>query len=319
MIRRARIRLTLLFIAMFAVVLGVFSIVFYAAFLVVLQPDLDTSPDLTNAQAAQAAYDAVISRIGLSLLVADAVAVAIVGVAAWILARRTLEPIRDAHLRQQRFVADASHETRNPLAAIKTTTSTALDRERSPEELVAALRSVDGSVDRLIRLTSDLLVLARSNDPLSRSERQPSDLSVIVSEALQDGDARIDPGRLRTTLEPDLPVGVDPGEVERIVRNLVDNAVRYAGDDAKIAVRTWRTDHAACVEVADDGPGIPADDLPRIFEPFYRSRASRGAQDGVGLGLAIARDLAVRNDGDLTVVSTPGMGATFRLSFPRLR
>jgi len=318
-VRRARIRLTLLFIAVFAVVLVTFSLVFYAAFTVVLQPDFDIDPVLTNIQAAEVAYSAVMERIGLSLIVADAVAIVVVGVVAWLLARRTLEPVREAHQRQQRFVADASHETRNPLAIIKATTGAALSGDRSPEELRAALESVDVAVDRLIRLTGDLLVLARTNDPLAPADRVPSDLSVIVSESLIDriegnGHVAID-----RNLQPDLPVAVDPGEIERIVRNLVDNAVRYGGSAGRVKVRTWAQDGEATLEVRDDGPGIAPDELDRIFEPFYRSAGTARDRDGTGLGLSIASDLAERNGGRLSVTSKPGNGAIFRLSLPRLR
>jgi signal transduction histidine kinase len=319
MVRRARIRLTLLFVAMFAVVLGFFSVVFYVAFAIVLQPDFDLDPDLTNAQVAEATYAATIGRIGISVAIADAAAVLIVAIAAWVLARRTLEPIRDAHLRQQRFVADASHETRNPLAAIKATTEAALGPNRSPEELRAALETVDATADRLIRLTGDLLVLARSNDPLAPSTREPSDLSVVVAEALAELTPIGRSGAIVPALQPDVPVLIDPEEIRRIARNLVENALRYGGDEVSVVVRTWTSDGDACLEVRDDGPGIKPADLTRIFDPFYRSATRDRDAHGIGLGLAIAQDLAARNGGRLTVASVPGSGATFRLILPRLR
>jgi len=317
-VRRARIRLTLVFLATFAIVLGVFSLVFYAAFAFVLQPDFDISPDLTSSQVAEATYNAVIDRIGVGLLIADAIAVVLVGGVAWLLAGRSLEPIRDAHLRQQRFVADASHETRNPLTAIKTTTSAALDGDRSPAELREALEVVDASVDRLIRLTGDLLLLARSNDPLAPAVRERADLSVIASEAVETADGGGRSPTIALSLEPDLPVEVDSDEIERLVRNLLDNAARYAGTAATVRLRTWSADGEVHLEVADDWPGIPAADLGRIFDPFYRGGAQSRDRNGTGLGLAIARDLARRNGGDLTVASSPGSGAAFRLSVPRV-
>jgi signal transduction histidine kinase len=305
---------------MFTVVLVVFSLVFYTAFAIVLQPDFDVGPELTSGQAAEAAYSAAIGRIAASLVVANVAAVVVVGVVAWVLAKRALEPVLEAHLRQQRFVADASHETRNPLAAIKATTGAALDRARSPDELRSALQTVDASVDQLIRLTGDLLMLARSNDPLTPSERRPSDLSVIVSEALDSTTgAAMSSAEIDTSLEPDLPVMVDPDEVGRIIRNLLENAVRHGGDGVRITLRTWRGDGEANLEVRDDGPGIAAADIDRIFDPFYRPRDRPRDRDGAGLGLAIAKDLARRNDGRLSVVSGPGAGASFRLAFPRLR
>ena len=317
-VRRARIRLTLLFVAMFALVLGVFSTVFYVAFSFVLQPDFDIGPELTNAQVADAAYAAAIAQIGASLLIANAVAVLVVGVAAWVLARRILEPIRDAHLRQQRFVADASHETLNPLAAIKSMSSASLEGARSPDELRQALRSIDESVDRLIRLTGDLLVLARSNDPLAPTQAERADLSVIASETLEIAGPARATQVVRVTLEPDLPVMVDPAEIARVTRNLFENAVRYGGDEAVIELRTWSTDDSVALDVSDDGPGIAAADVERIFEPFYRADNQARDQAGTGLGLAIARDLARRNGGELVASSSPGTGARFRLTLPRL-
>ncbi len=319
-VRRARIRLTLLFVAMFSVVLVVFSVVFYAAFAIVLQPDFEVVPELTSGQAAEAAYNAAIDRIAASLVVADAVAVLAVGIVAWVLARRTLEPVLEAHLRQQRFVADASHETKNPLAAIKATTGAALGGDRSPGELRSALEVVDATVDQLIRLTGDLLLLARSNDPLTPSERRPSDLSVIASEALGSMAGAATSGAvIETSFEPDLPVLVDPDEVGRIVRNLLENAVRHGGDGVQITLRTWHGDGESNLEVRDNGPGIAAADIDRIFDPFYRPRDRPRDRDGAGLGLSIAHDLARRNDGRLSVVSSPDAGASFRLTVPRLR
>lgn len=318
-VRRARVRLTILFVAVFATVLIVFSVIFYIAFAIVLQPAFDVAPELTSRQAAEAAYGVAIERIGISLVVADVIAVVVVGLVASLLARRTLEPIREAHLRQQRFVADASHETRNPLAAIKATTGAALGGARSPEQLRMALESVDATADRLIRLTGDLLVLARTNDPLAPVNRVPSDLSVIVSEALDERPTGPGVPPIERKLEPDLPVAVDPGEIDRIVRNLVDNAVHYGGATGPVVVRTWHHDGVANVEVRDRGPGIAAAELERIFDPFYRAGGQRRDRGGVGLGLSIARDLAERNGGQLTVASRPGSGASFRLSLPRLR
>ena len=319
-VRRARVRLTLLFVAMFSIVLVVFSVVFYAAFAVVLLPDFDMVPEVTTGQAAQAAYNTAIDRIGASLVVADAIAVVVVGLVAWVLARRTLEPVLEAHLRQQRFVADASHETRNPLAAIKATTGAALDGDRTPDELRAALVTVDASVDRLTRLTSDLLLLARSNDPLTPLRREASDLSVIASEALASvAGPATSTAAIETDLEPDLPVMVDPDEIGRIVRNLLENAVHHGGEGVHITIRTWRGDGEAHLEVRDDGPGIAEAEIDRIFDPFYRPQHRQREWDGAGLGLSIAQDLARRNDGRLSVVSNPGAGASFRLTLARLK
>ena len=119
MFRRARVRLTVLYIALFALTLGVFSLVFYVGFATVLAPAFDLAPDLSSEQVAQVAYQTTLERVGLALIAADVIVVALVALLAWALADRTLRPIREAHARQRRFVADASHEIRTPLAAIR--------------------------------------------------------------------------------------------------------------------------------------------------------------------------------------------------------
>lgn len=321
MFRRARIRLTVLYIGLFALVLGVFSLVFYVGFASVLAPTFDLAPELSNEQVAEAAYQATLERIGLALIAADLVVVALVGVAAWVLAARTLRPIREAHARQRRFVADASHEMRTPLAAIRSSAEGALAAPTSTEELRGALTVVASSADRLTRITNDLLLLARTEElPGDRSE--PIDLSVTVAETVEAfASAHPELPRTRMVLGADLRISADPDEIGRIVANLIDNALRHGrGPSAQPArVVTRAADREVLVEVSDEGPGIAAADLERIFEPFHRIHSDAGGPEGSGLGLAIARSLAQRNGGRLTALSQPGSGATFRLSLPRFR
>lgn len=321
MFGRARWRLTLLYIALFAIVLGVFSAVFYVAFATVLAPNFDIAPELSNEQVAAAAYQVTIERIGVALVVAYVVMVALVGLAAWGLASRTLRPIRDAHLRQRRFVADASHEVRTPLAAIRATAEEAMSREATAESLQAALAGIVASAERLSRLTNDLLLLAKTDERLiDRRPPETIDLAVLTAEAVEEF-AGANPGapRPKLGLRADLLVSADPDDVRRIILNLLDNAVRYGAPDNRVLIATLRTERDAVVEVKDAGPGIAATDLERIFDPFYRVHADAGTPGGSGLGLAIARSLAERNGGRLMVVSEVGAGSTFRLVLPRFR
>ena len=321
MFRRARIRLTTLYIGLFALVLGVFSLAFYIGFVTILAPAFDIGPELTSEEVAQVAYQTTVERIGLALLVANLVVVALVGVAAWVLAARTLRPIREAHARQRRFVADASHEMRTPLAAMRASAEGALTVAASADELRAALAVVARSAERLTRITNDLLMLARS-DELPSHRHEPIDLSVVVAETAESfATAHPELPRAKLALEEDLRVSADPSEIARIVANLLDNAIRYGGGTGAIPARiaTRAADGEAVVDVSDHGPGIAAADLERIFEPFYRVRFDAASPEGSGLGLAIARSLAQRNGGRLTADSQPGAGATFRLSLVRAR
>jgi len=320
MFGRARLRLTLLYILLFALVLAIFTIVFFVSFATVLAPDFDIGPDLSNEQAANAAYQATIGKIGLAILLADVVVVALVGIAAWVLASRTLRPIREAHLRQRRFVADASHEIRTPLAAIRAAAEEAIARNASPDELRASLSGIVTSAEDLSRLTNDLLLLARTDERIVDPRPESIDLSVLTAESIESfAAANPEAPRPRLTLETDLLVSANPDEIRRAILNLVDNAVRYGGPGGVVRVATRRTERDVVVEVRDTGPGIAAADLDRIFEPFFRVRADAASPGGSGLGLAIARSLAARNGGRLTATSQPSAGSAFRLSLPRFR
>jgi signal transduction histidine kinase len=321
MFARTRVRLTVLYIALFALVLGIFSVVFYLGVATALAPTFDLGPELTNEQAAEVAYQATVDQIRLALVVADLAVVALVGGAAWVLASRTLRPISEAHARQRRFVADASHEMRTPLAAIRASAEGALAAPSSEVDLRRALGVVVESADRLSRLTNDLLLLARADELPSDRHGGSVDLSVVVAETLEAfAVAHPHLPLARTTLGEDLLVAADPDEIGRIVANLLDNAYRYdPAGTAPPRVVTRVVERDAVVEVGDEGPGIAAADLERVFEPFSRLHADAGTPDGSGLGLAIARSLARRNGGVLSVTSRPGEGSTFRLSLPRFR
>ena len=318
MFDRARYRLTLLYIAIFVIVLGVFSAVFYVALATVLQPTLDVDPDVPNLAAAQIAYTATIQRIGIALVVADIAVVGLVGIVAWLLATRTLRPIQDAHRRQRRFVADASHEMRTPLAGIRATAEGALEGNGSTAEMRSSLEAIVESTERMARLTNDLLLLARTDDRLLEPRLETFDLSVAVAEVL-DAARQASPANRAAEVRfaSDLLVSGDAEELRRAVANLIDNAYRYGGPDGMVRVATRASDGDAIVEVADGGPGISPGDLPRIFDPFYRVRADAGGPAGSGLGLAIARSIVERSGGSLSVASRVGAGTTFALSLPR--
>jgi signal transduction histidine kinase len=320
MFARARIRLTILYVVLFTVVLGAFSIAFYVGFANALAPTFDLGPELTNEQAAEVAYQASVDRIRFALIVADVIVVGLVAVAAWILASRTLRPIGEAQARQRRFVADASHEMRTPLAAIRATAEGAMSPDAPSADVDRALGVIVDSADRLSRMTADLLLLARAGELPTDRQGSTTDLSVVVAEAVEAfAVAHPDLPAAKPSLAPDLPVTADPEEIGRIVANLVDNAYRYGGSTSPPTILTRRAEREVVLEVSDRGPGIAEADLARIFEPFARLRADAGQPAGSGLGLAIARDLAHRNGGRLVVASRLGEGTTFRLLLPRFR
>ncbi|MFE2458698.1 sensor histidine kinase [Streptomyces sp. NPDC059402] len=215
----------------------------------------------------------------------------------------TLAALESSVERQRRFVADASHELRSPIASLRTQLEVAAAH---PE-----LLDLDGAVEdtvRLQRLAADLLLLARL-DAGERPADARVDLAALAREAAE--------GRTGVSVRGDAAVHVagSRGQLGRVLANLLDNAQRHARSAVEVSVR--RDGEAAVVAVADDGEGVPAADRERIFERFVRLDAARSRDDGgAGLGLAIARDVAVRHGGTLTVHDAPAGGALFELRLP---
>ncbi|AMW12922.1 two-component sensor histidine kinase [Streptomyces qaidamensis] len=214
----------------------------------------------------------------------------------------TLAALETSVERQRRFVADASHELRSPIASLRTQLEVAAAH---PE-----LLDLDGAVEdtvRLQRLAADLLLLAR----LDAGER-PNDAKVDLA-----GLAREEAeGRTGVTVDAEpVEVAGSRGQLGRVLANLLDNAQRHAR--SAVTVRVRREGDRVVVGVADDGDGVPDGDRERIFERFVRLDAARSRDDGgAGLGLAIARDVAVRHGGTLTAGRGPAGGALFELRLP---
>ncbi|WP_405555347.1 HAMP domain-containing histidine kinase [Streptomyces canus] len=215
----------------------------------------------------------------------------------------TLAALETSVERQRRFVADASHELRSPIASLRTQLEVAAAH---PE-----LLDLDGAVEdtvRLQHLAADLLLLAR----LDAGERGAG-ARVELAALARDRAA----GRAGVTVRADaVEVMGSRGQLERVLDNLLDNAGRHARSAVVVTVRR-DGDRNAVVEVGDDGDGVPAGDRERIFERFVRLDEARARDDGgAGLGLAIARDVAARHGGTLTVRDAPTGGALFELRLP---
>ncbi len=317
MFQGARRRLAFRYVALFMLVQAVFSLGLLVVLAVALRPAFDLAPELSNAEAARQAYGSTLWTIGIALGVADIAVLSLVAAAAYYLAGRTLQPIQEAHERQRRFVADASHDLRNPLAAIRSTAESVLAKGTSARAREEALRSIVASAERLGSLTADLLLMARSERGLLEEAREPLDLSVVVAELVEQMGVLHPQADVAVDLAPDLLVRAHRQQVARILANILDNAIRYG--ERRVQVRARELDGDAVVEVADAGQGIAAADLGHLFDPFFRVRSDAAAPPGNGLGLAIADELARRNGGRLTVSTKAGEGSTFRLHLPRFR
>jgi two-component system sensor histidine kinase MprB len=208
---------------------------------------------------------------------------------------------------QRRLVADASHELRTPLTAARTNVDLLREGRLPPEEAQHALDEASVELDALTRLVSDLVELARGEERKLRIE--DIQLDDLVSGVVERAQARAPEVRFVTALSPTL-VKADPVLLERAVSNLLENAVKYSPPGAPIEVSV----RGGEVIVQDHGPGIADEDLPRVFDRFYRAAAAR-SKPGAGLGLAIVREAAEAHGGTATAESTSS-GARFKLALP---
>jgi two-component system, OmpR family, sensor histidine kinase MprB len=218
-----------------------------------------------------------------------------------------LEALQESVGRQRRLVADASHELRTPLTAARTNFDLLRDGKLPEEEKRRALDEASVELDALTTLVADLVELARGEERKLRVEDVL--LDELVEGVVERAKTRSPDVTFVTSLTP-TRVRIDPVLLERAVSNLLDNAVKYSPEGAPIEVIV----RDGAVTVADHGPGVADEDLPRIFDRFYRAAASR-SKPGAGLGLAIVREAAEAHGGRATVESS-AKGARFTLTLP---
>lgn len=228
-----------------------------------------------------------------------------------------LRRLENARELQRRFTADASHELRGPLTALRGELDLALRRERSPEEYRTALERCRGEVIRLTRLATDLLTLAGNDAGLQPGERTEVDLRALADHVVERYQAvAAERGIALTVAGPTAVVEGDVARLERVIGNLVDNAVKHSPAGGTVTLTLAPADQKVVVTVADQGPGVPPADQPNLFNRFFRGTA--GGRDGTGLGLAIAQSAAVAHGGRLEFLGN-APGAVFRLVLPALR
>lgn len=235
---------------------------------------------------------------------------------------RLLERLGRRHQAQARFIADASHELATPVAGIRGYTSILKDwGAEDPKIAAEALEAIDRESLRMSRLTNDLLNLLHADQGL-RLKKERFDLNVVVRERLAVTASRYLDKDIEFTgpEEESLVMVGDPDRIEDVVSILLDNAAKYTAPRGAVTVSTHRRRETVTITVSDTGPGIPPDDLPHIFDRFFRSdKARTDGEGGFGLGLAIAKGMVESMSGSITAWSTLGEGATFQVCVPRGR
>ena len=286
---------------------------------VIRHPDIAALIDASLRREPVPSRELTLSRDALRTFVARAAAVASSGDGGAVLVLHDITDLRRAGQIRQDFVANVSHELRTPLTAIRGYVEALLDEPSLSPDSRGFLDVIGRHTARMERLVKDLLRLARldaGQEPLERTRCGVRDAFEAV---LSDLSPSIEARAQRVTV--DVPsdaayVDADPGKLHDILRNLVENAVNYSPLQSDIRLSAERHGGTVHVIVADSGPGIPPNDVARVFERFYRVDKSRSGPGGTGLGLSIVKHLMELHEGQVSVANAPGSGAVFRAVFP---
>ncbi|HZS53076.1 MAG TPA: ATP-binding protein [Bryobacteraceae bacterium] len=232
-----------------------------------------------------------------------------------------LDRVEHSVLHVRRFTADASHELRAPMTLIYTAAQFALRRDRDPEELKESLRKILREAKRCTELINHLLLLARSDAGGSQMQIVPTDIGALVEDVKGEVSMLASTKRLNvSSILPEQPVflSVDATSFRRMLLILLDNAIKYTPEGGAITISLIEEPTNVAIAVADTGVGIPTDQLPFIFDRFWRADKVRSRDaGGTGLGLAIAREIAQSHGAELTAESSIGIGSTFTVRLRR--
>jgi len=234
---------------------------------------------------------------------------------------RDITELRRAETMRRDFVANVSHELRTPLSILRGYLETLLENPKQPPaELLRIFEIMERHSNRLNLLVDDVLSLSRLEGPGMALDLTAVRPAIFLRGIMRDWEKKFAVKNLRTELDaPDdlPPLQVDEGRLQEVIYNLLDNAVKYSPAGGIITLRATREDTQIVFSISDNGPGIPARDLPRIFERFYRADKARHRElGGTGLGLSIVKHIAQLHGGSVDAESELGRGTTVRVRFP---
>ena len=227
---------------------------------------------------------------------------------------QTLERLERLFIAQQRLLADVSHELRTPLTSVRGNIDL---MRRMGEADPESMSVIQDEIERMTRLVGDLLLLARADSGGLPIKREPVELDNLLFEVYRQVNILHPTINLEITVVDQVCVLGDSDRLKQLVINLVDNAIKYTPDQGTVSLSLSKDTAWARLEIADTGIGIPPEDLPHIFDRFYRvDKARSRSMGGSGLGLAIAKWIAQAHGGGIKVISGIGQGTTFTITLP---
>jgi len=335
MFRAATVRLTLLYLGIIAVICLFFSVNLYRLSMRELNSSvsrqenfLRSAPRLRGLvdwndlrSSRQSQLEEGRQRIIAGLINVNAIFIMLGGVGSYFLARRTIRPIQQAHDAQSNFAADASHALRTPLATMRAEIEVALrDKNLSLAEARELLKSNLEELTKLTSLSEGLLRLTKT-DGEEKIWQETVSLGPVIEKAIERVRPLADQKKITVTthLPNNFTTRGDAVSLVELFFTLIDNAVKYSPDGRPVNITVTGTGKSWEISITDHGLGIGADEIPHIFERFYRAKSSKsnGKVEGYGLGLAVARNIARLHRGDVTARSCPGKGSTFVVVLPK--
>jgi signal transduction histidine kinase len=345
---KARIKLTLYYVLIIFIILGFFSAALYFSFSNYLKRDfeneLSSSEDnsganeqehaniegtenqtITTAQAeistqqSTAVYNA-IYRFRNLILIIDGLILLLVFTLSYYLSGRTLEPIRKNNDLQKRFIADASHELRTPLSIMKTDLEVQLRNPENPNECVPVFQSNLEEVNRMKQIVEDLLFISRIDNNQEIFRLANMDLIAILNQVVGNSQNYAMQKNISLALNiPREPVMIsgDENKLKQAFYNVLKNAIDYSNTDGKVEIKLQKIHKKAEIEFIDSGAGISKENLPFVFDRFFRADNSRSPEIGSsGLGLSITKEIIKKHYGEISIHSSIGKGTKVAIILP---
>ena len=305
--------LTVAYVAVSALILAVFSQLLYGQLLIRIKDSIDEQ--VVNAAAQELFLHRAAGALQTQIIITDAITLVLVFVCGYVLTYLTLRPIRSARDRERRFLADAAHELRTPLAVMKSGLEVAVRGEKNLSDRIKKQLTLNiDEIDSLTRIANGLLALSREKDVRPRSHITIDVLHMIQTVVNALTPLAIDKGVTvafaRTeTLVPTLVLG-DPDTLRRAFENVIENAIKYSTKGGQVHITLMRQHATAQIIIRDTGIGISASDLQNVTEPFYRADSARSTGEGSGLGLSIVSETIKAHTGLLQIESELGVGTS---------